>query len=281
MATSVSKSGILRAIAEVRADSPFPAYTCGVGETMLHLIPRLWPSLAGGGRLLDIGCGAMDKTAVFRKLGFDCYAIDDLADEWHTWGNNQEKILQFAEHQGIRFHLGKPGESVPFEAESFDVVTILDVVEHLHESPRGILNAAGRYLKPGGALCVTMPNAVNLRKRLSVLRGKTNYPPVKHFYLSPHGWRGHVREYTLDEAAYLVRETGFEIQDATTFEPMASQKLGPLTRPFFLAVCHAVPSLRSGLCVIGRKPKGWQPVSCDQPAFLESISRYRSNGASV
>jgi SAM-dependent methyltransferase len=269
----VTKDEILRAVAEVMREFPFPHYTCGVRETMLHVIPRLWPSLTSRGRLLDIGCGPMDRTAVFRELGLDCYAIDDLADEWHCWGDNQEKVVQFAEHQGIRLHVGKAGESLPFEEGSFDIVTVFDVIEHLHESPRGILNVAGRYLKQEGTLCVTMPNSVNLRKRLSVLVGKTSYPPADQFYLSPGGWRGHVREYTLDEAVYVLRETGFEILSATTFEPLATQRLGPITRHLFLAVCHAFPTLRSGLCVIGRKPKGWQPVFCNETAYLKAVSR--------
>jgi SAM-dependent methyltransferase len=273
---SITKDEILRAVAEVMGELPFPDYTCGVPETMLHLIPRLWPSLSSGGRLLDIGCGQMDKTAVFQKLGLDCHALDDLTDEWHSWGNNQERILQFAEQQGIRFHLGETGESVPFEEGSFDVVTLFDIIEHLHESPRGILNVAGRFLKPEGTLCVTMPNSVNLRKRLSVLRGKTSYPPVEQFYLTPRAWRGHVREYTLDEAAYIVRETGFEILDAATFEPMANKKLGPVTRHVFLAVGQAFPNFRSGLCVIGRKPKAWLPASCNEPAYLKAVSRFQT-----
>jgi len=215
----------------------------------------------------------MDKTAVLGKLGLECHGIDDLADEWHSWGNNQEKMLQFAEHQRIKFHLGRPGESVPIEEGSFGIVTVFDVIEHLHESPRGILNFAGRFLKPEGARCVTMPNSVNLRKRLSVLAGKTNYPPADQFYLSPREWRGHVREYTLNEAVYIVRETGFKIQGATTFEPMANKRLGPIARSLFLAVCHAFPSLRSGLCIIGRKPKAWQPVPCNEPAYLKAVSR--------
>lgn len=222
----------------------------------------------------------MDKTAVFRKLGLECYAIDELTDEWHYWGNNQEKILQFAEQQGIRFHLGRTGDSVPFAERSFDVVTLFDIIEHLHESPRDILNTAGRFLKTGGALCVTMPNSVNLRKRLSVLVGKTNYPPVNQFYLSPRGWRGHVREYTLDEAVYIVRATGFEILDAATIEPIASKKLGPITRHLFLAGCLVFPHLRSGLSIIGRKPKDWQPVACNEPAYLKAVSRFQPLAAS-
>jgi hypothetical protein len=66
-------------------EAPFPDYTCGVCETMLHLVPKLWPYLVSGGRLLDIGCGPMDKTAVLGKLGLECHGIDDLADEWQRF----------------------------------------------------------------------------------------------------------------------------------------------------------------------------------------------------
>ena len=179
-----------------------------------------------GKRLLDIGCGPMSKTAIFQLLGCNCFAVDDLSDPWHLEGNNIQKITNFATQIGINFYKQAEGDySIPFEESSFDLVTSLSVIEHLHESPRAMLNSMGKMARENGLIVIKMPNSVNLRKRLSVLIGKTNYPPVNQFYDSDQTWRGHVREYTLDEIIYICKRTGFEVVSATTFEHLAHEKL--------------------------------------------------------
>ena len=82
---------------------------------------------------------------------------------------------------------------------------IVNVIEHLHQSPRDILNSAGAYLKPDGLLVVVMPNAVNLRKRISVALGRSNYTPARGFFENEGVWRGHVREYTFQETNQILQ----------------------------------------------------------------------------
>jgi len=48
--------------------------------------------------------------------------------------------------------------SVPTEAESYDLVMLNDVIEHLHDSPRELLNDLIILIKPGGYLLITVPN---------------------------------------------------------------------------------------------------------------------------
>ncbi|HEX2079722.1 MAG TPA: class I SAM-dependent methyltransferase [Longimicrobium sp.] len=264
-----TRDRILDAVDQVAAAFPFRNYIQeSVRQGLTQIIPRIARHVrAARPRLLDIGCGPMDKTAVMHRLGFECYAVDDLSDPWHRRDGNLEKIVSFAEREGIQFHLQDAEYRIPFPAESFDVVTIFDVIEHLHQSPRDILNAAGTHLRPGGVLAITMPNSVNLRKRLDVLRGRSNYPPVDQFFLSCDGWRGHVREYTLAETAHLCRLAGFEVLSATSYEGNAYDMLRGLRRQLFLALARLAPGLGSGLCVVARRPEGWKPVQPDPEAF--------------
>ena len=86
-----------------------------------------------------------------------------------------------------------------------------DVLEHLHDSPRPILGALVDTVRSGGFLVVTVPNAVNLRKRIAVATGKSNLPDFQVFYWYPGDWRGHVREYTHGDLRMLAENLGLAV----------------------------------------------------------------------
>ena len=48
--------------------------------------------LPKGGRILDLGCGGMDKTSLMALLGYEMHADDDFQDPWHQRDNNLEKL---------------------------------------------------------------------------------------------------------------------------------------------------------------------------------------------
>jgi len=269
------------AIENVQSNFPFANYIRrGEVEGMTILATKICQHLQiPNPRLLDIGCGPMDKTAVFAELGFQCAAVDDLSDDWHRREDHFERIQAFALQMNIDFQLQDFGNySIPFPDQSFDVVSLFAVIEHLHESPAELLNRAGALLKPQGLLCITMPNSVNLRKRLSVLRGKTNYPPVDQFFLNPGPWRGHVREYTLSETRYILEAMGFEILEAVHFEEIAYNQLGPLALTVFSLMTSIVPSFMSGICVIARKPSSWKQYQHDPKAWRLAVAESVPDG---
>ncbi len=232
-------------------------------------------------RLLDIGSGPMDKTGVFQKLGFQCYAVDDLQDPWHQRNGNIKKIKKYAKTLGINFYHQKFGEyTIPFEVDHFDVVCSFAVIEHLHESPRDLLNTMGLYARPGALIVIVMPNSVDLKKRLSVILGRTNYPKVDMLYYSFGTWRGHVREYTLSETKFICEASGFEILDSTTFEEVAYKKLNSPFLNLYLLLGNIIPTLRSSLLVLCRKPENWQPVKEDSEAYRKAIASGVPEGVS-
>src|SRR5437588_621851 len=104
------------------------------------------------------------------RLGFQCTAIDDLSDGWHLQGSNRHRIETFARGSGVKLLVS---DSVPNDLDGgFDMVMIHDVIEHIADSPRELLLRLIGLLRTGGYLYVTVPNAVNLRKRLLVLCGR-------------------------------------------------------------------------------------------------------------
>jgi SAM-dependent methyltransferase len=223
--------------------------------------------------LLDIGCGALDKTTVLQKMGYESFGCDDFQDPWHRQQKNLDPILEYANKCGVQVQVQGDDYVIPWDEGSFDVILMVNVIEHLHESPRKFLNSAGSYLREGGLFVVVMPNSVNLRKRLAVAMGRSNYTPARGFFENDGVWRGHVREYTLRETSQILEWAGFDVLKRQTFHGMVKQRLGnPVLRLLFQAVCLPVPGFRDTLLVAARKPVGWTPRQPDIETMDQSLT---------
>lgn len=253
---TLSDNEIQKAGADVQARFPFPGYfdpALGGHESIARTVARHLPP---GARLLDFGAGAADKTAVLAALGYRCTAVDDLADEWHRRGAARERILSFAAEAGIDYRTSIP-ELAP--DETFDMVMLHDVLEEMHDSPRYLLNDLLTRVRDGGYLFVTVPNHVNLRKRIAVLFGRTNNPRYEVYYWYPGTrWRGPVREYTRGDCVALADALGVEIVELTGAHHMLGQLPPRLRRPY-VALSRLMPGTRDTWSMVARKPPGWTP----------------------
>jgi SAM-dependent methyltransferase len=265
------------AIAKVREVFPFRDYldeaVCSELSAIVGPLRRYLLSFHKK-RLIDFGCGPMDKTGVFQVLGFQCFGVDDLSDPWHRRDDNVSKIKKYAHEIGITFfHQDQDQMLVPFQEASFDVACALGVIEHLHESPRNFLNTVGTCLRPEGILILTTPNSVCLWKRLFVMAGRSNHVPIDMFFHSTGTWRGHVREYTLCEAVYICSMAGFRILYAGTFEYAAYRRLSTPLRQFYILFTRIIPRFRSGLLLLCMKPQFWTPLMHDPLMFRKTLAR--------
>lgn len=97
-----------------------------------------------GSKLLDIGCG---RSAVFLR------AIAPRIS--HGIGVDFKVApVQIDNIETIQIYLA---ENLPFADDSFDVVTMLAVLEHI-EHEKAILQEIHRILQPGGKLVLTVPS---------------------------------------------------------------------------------------------------------------------------
>ena len=104
------------------------------------------------GRILDIGCGR----GLFLNLMKE--------DGWTVTGQEFDgKSASYAiNNYGIDVHTGSLADK--FENESFDVVNINHVLEHM-EKPGETLSECNRILKKGGLLVVAVPNIDSLQAK--------------------------------------------------------------------------------------------------------------------
>lgn len=166
----------------------------------------------GVGRVhVDVGSGFSPLAALLRLAGAaEAHMVDRFdypVDLLH--GAEPSRLRRSIEQLGVQTHaLDVAEQALPFADASVDSVTCLAVVEHLHHSPAHMITEIRRVLRPGGIFVCSAPNAVNIRKRFSVLLGRTNLPSMRDFFEAPR-WYGHVHEPTVSELRWLLEHCGF------------------------------------------------------------------------
>ena len=264
-------SAIAEAIRRVNERFPIAGYMTpvkhdGAYATIANTALRY---LKPGARILDFGCGPCDKTAILQNLGFHCSGCDDLQEDWHKAPGQRDDILRFARESGIDFRLHN-GSGIPFERGQFDMVMMHDVLEHIHDSPRELLNDLLELTTPEGILFITVPNQVNIKKRIEVLLGRTNLTAYETFYWSDIPWRGHVREYVRDDLVKLARYLQLELLELRGVDHML-QKLPRLTRPPYLVATALFNDWKDSWLMVARKRRSWHPRRSLTPAEQKSI----------
>lgn len=106
------------------------------------------------GRLLDVGCGIGYLMEAGAESGWDPVGVE-ISDA----------AVEVARARGCQVHHGDYLD-IPFDAGSFDAITMIEVLEHL-DRPAQYLRKAARDLRPGGLLYLTTPNFAGLGRRLS------------------------------------------------------------------------------------------------------------------
>ena len=112
-------------------------------ESFLETITQSLNSEAQSPKILDVGCGTGGNLEMLKKFG----AAEgvDVSDD----------ALEFCQSKGLTVHKGL-AEELPFADESFDVVTALDVIEHLDDDIAG-LREMFRILRKGGKTLIFVP----------------------------------------------------------------------------------------------------------------------------
>jgi SAM-dependent methyltransferase len=134
-------------------------------------------------RILDVGCGTGANLLMLSKHG-DAEGVDVSED-----------ALEFCRERGLdKVRLGA-AEQLPYEENTFDLVTAFDVVEHIDDDLAG-LREMQRVLRPGGRVLLFVPTFMflwGLQDDVS----------------------NHRRRYRLPQLRRVLEQAGFEVERTT------------------------------------------------------------------
>jgi MPBQ/MSBQ methyltransferase len=112
-------------------------------------------------RVLDVGSGYGSFVLLGRASGIDARGVD-LADfELRVARRRLARERPTDDPDEVYVH--GSALDLPFESGSFDVVTLWNVLEHVPDHRRALVEAA-RVLRPGGGLFVIAPNYAAFRR---------------------------------------------------------------------------------------------------------------------
>jgi 2-polyprenyl-3-methyl-5-hydroxy-6-metoxy-1,4-benzoquinol methylase len=104
-------------------------------------------------KILDIGCNYGSLLYKLHSLGYDNIQGIDINNESIELGKRQYKDIS----NKIRSY---PGDIIPFDDKSFDIVLMFDVIEHIPNIQDFLANQVYRVLKNGGRLIFQTPNKI-------------------------------------------------------------------------------------------------------------------------
>lgn len=141
-------------------------------------------------RLLDVGCG------------WD-YRLLRTLEPFIESGVGVDYKVRNSENGRIKTMRMIMGDKLPFATESFDVITLLAVLEHLTD-PLGMIKEIERILKKNGKLVMTVPS--------KAAQPVLEFLSYRLKIVSADEIRDHKKYYNRDELKKLFSQTGMTIE---------------------------------------------------------------------
>jgi len=121
-----------------------PSYVWRAGQERRLDMIRAHVALEGA-RLLDVGCGLGMYVSRLRAFSDDVHGVDVDAERVAEASRTLPNIRQ------------APAEALPYDADTFDMVLLHEVLEHVDDDAAAV-GEAWRVTRPGGRIVVFVPN---------------------------------------------------------------------------------------------------------------------------
>lgn len=207
------------------------------------------------GPVLDLGAYFGNASLLCRQLGYEVDALDSYA----AYRPSFEANIRLMRHRGVRvLDFSEVGYDLSgLSGGSYGAVLCLGVIEHVPHTPRPMLQALLRVLKPGGTLLLDTPNIAYLYNRRKLARGESIMAPIASQFDAEVPFEGHHREYSSAEVTWMLERVGFEQVWTDTFN-YSYYALSELSGDDL--ECHRImeadPSARELILAGARKPHG-------------------------
>lgn len=197
--------------------------------------------------VLDIG--ASPFYLLYRALGGGAARAHGV-----YFANDEHPLRSFSEiysdHGAIELsHANVEVDGFPFADNEVDVVTACEILEHFDHFPVHFAREVRRVLKPGGYLCITVPNVAAIANIAKLMMRKNIY----YRYRSDHTGR-HKHEYTMAQLHAFIDYLGMDVVRSGYMPSPTSDKYA--LRPAYRALA-ATPLLKAYspvLYMLARQP---------------------------
>jgi 2-polyprenyl-3-methyl-5-hydroxy-6-metoxy-1,4-benzoquinol methylase len=236
-----------------------------------HIARYMWAAeLAEDRDVLDAGCGTGYGSLLIAQAGARHVTAIDAS---------HEAVAQAQERLGERGVASwADARELPFEDESFDVITCFEVIEHIEGADRALAEFA-RALRPNGMLAISSPNPrVYLQGNPHHVHEFTpeellealerHFPHVR--LAAQRAWLGSVA--AADEQLHEVRNGGQRLMSAV----LPGSDTGEVEETYVLAVAgHAEVQLPSPRLVVGGafEVKWWMEQVTNAEARISESTR--------
>lgn len=171
--------------------------------------------LPPGGRVLEFGSYFGGLSLMLARSGRQVTAVDAYG-EYSPALDRHVALMRAEGVEVVDFdRIGYDLADLP--PASFDAVCCMSVIEHVPHTPRLMLEAIDRVLKPGGTLVLDTPNLAYEYKRLDLAEGRSVFAPLAEQYETDIPFAGHHREYTPGEVRWMMERIGYEAIELDTF----------------------------------------------------------------
>lgn len=143
-------------------------------EFSLQSVVKSFEDFRQTGKMLDIGFGQGAMLSVAEKNNWQCYGTEI-----------SPQALEYGKNRGWKVAADAFADA-RFEKESFDAVTMIEVIEHVPD-PEIFLRTAWEMLRPNGLFYLTTPNIKSINGRYLGIDWSVVSPPEHLILWSPRG----------------------------------------------------------------------------------------------